>query len=119
MAISPQDPIATEFLEKALIENASSETLFQSAVRTPDGEIVIQDDEDVDLALHERMLRSRLKAKAGSGGLRYGGDGGEGNSRSSRRTATGNIGERRRLGDVTSNYQEVGGESMEVSDEDL
>lgn len=65
------------------------------------------------------MLRSKLKAKAASGGLRYGADGGEGSSRSSRRAAAATTGERRRLGDVTGNYQEVGGENMEVSDEDL
>lgn len=65
------------------------------------------------------MLRSKLKAKAASGGLRYSVDGGEGSSRSSRRAAAATTGERRRLGDVTSNYQEVGGENMEVSDEDL
>lgn len=65
------------------------------------------------------MLRSKLKSKAASGGLRYSVDGGEGSSRGGRRAAVGTAGERRRLGDVTSNYQEVGEENMELSDEDL
>ncbi|RPB12559.1 TPR-like protein [Morchella conica CCBAS932] len=119
LAISPQDPIATELLEKALKENANTDALFQATLLA-DGEIVVQDEEDVDFILHERMLRSKLKAKAiaASGGHRYGGDGGESSTRSSRRGGTAS-GERRRLGDVTSNYQEVGGESMDLSDEEL
>jgi anaphase-promoting complex subunit 6 len=119
LAISPQDPIATELLEKALKENANTDALFQATLLA-DGEIVVQDEEDVDFMLHERMLRSKLKAKAvaASGGHRYGGDGGESSTRSSRRGGTAS-GERRRLGDVTSNYQEVGGESMDLSDEEL
>ncbi|KAH0606409.1 uncharacterized protein H6S33_004070 [Morchella sextelata] len=96
LAISPQDPIATELLEKALKENANTDALFQATLLA-DGEIVVQ---------------------AASGGHRYGGDGGESSTRSSRRGGTAS-GERRRLGDVTSNYQEVGGESMDLSDEEL
>jgi anaphase-promoting complex subunit 6 len=119
LAISPQDPIATELLEKALKENANTDALFQATLLA-DGEIVVQGEEDVDFMLHERMLRSKLKSKAvaASGGHRYGGDGGESSTRSSRRGGTAS-GERRRLGDVTSNYQEVGGESMDLSDEEL
>ncbi|KAG0133792.1 hypothetical protein HOY82DRAFT_482322 [Tuber indicum] len=120
LAVSPQDPIATELLEKALQENSSSNLLFQSSVMSADGEIIIQDDEEV-----EAIINQRLKGKSKSR-QRYGNDG-ESSSRALRTTSrsagrsaatagdAGGGGGRRRLGDVTSNYQE----GMEISDDDL
>lgn len=62
LAISPQDPIAAELLEKALKESAGrsdSLGLFRPIVMGEDvGEIIVQSEEEVD-----RVLEKRAKAK--------------------------------------------------------
>jgi len=85
-----------------------------------DGEIIIQDDEEVDAIISQR-LKGKSKSRQ-----RHGNDGESSGralrttNRSAGRSAptagdAGGGGGRRRLGDVTSNYQE----GMEISDDDL
>jgi len=52
LAISPQDPIASELLEQALQQ--SSEVTFNPIVLATNGGISIQDDDDVDAIIENR-----------------------------------------------------------------
>ncbi|KAI5780934.1 hypothetical protein EDC01DRAFT_694941 [Geopyxis carbonaria] len=93
LAISPQDPIATDLLEKALKENSEKQDVFT----TDDGTI---GPENIDELIHQRQHRAhhpRAAIPRGHG-----------------RTNSGvRVGRRTRLGDVT---REFGG--MDVSDDD-
>lgn len=102
LSISPQDPVATELLEKALVENADKDTIFTTAIQNRNGKIIIQDSSDVDEIVKQR-LRAATKRPGGGSGKVYG------ESSSSRTPAV----TRRRLGDVTRDF---GG--MDVSDDD-
>lgn len=88
LAISPQDPIAAELLEKALKESANrSERLgmFNPVVMGKDlGEVLVQGDEEVEKAMGERILRSKLRTRGVAGGT-FGLDGsGKGKGRERR-----------------------------------
>ncbi|KAL7275009.1 anaphase-promoting complex subunit Cut9 [Rhizina undulata] len=65
LAIWPQDPIATELLEKALQECAAAPDLFDASIMTPDGDVLVHNEEDVDLMIHEQALKSRKKPVQG------------------------------------------------------
>jgi hypothetical protein len=94
--------VATELLEKALVENADKDTIFTTAIQNRNGKIIIQDSSDVDEIVKQR-LRAATKRPGGGSGKVYG------ESSSSRTPAV----TRRRLGDVTRDF---GG--MDVSDDD-
>jgi anaphase-promoting complex subunit 6 len=114
LAISPQDPIATELLERALEENSSSPHLFRSSVMTALGEIVVQDDEQVDCHVEQRVAAASSASASSSSSSALAVAARNGKQKGRARPPP----PRRRLGDVTSNYREAT-EEMEVSDEDL
>lgn len=99
--MSPQDPVATELLEKALRENADKDNIFISTMLNSDGEIVTQDDVEVDAMIYQRQSSRR----SGTRGAVT-----QASASSSRAQPPVS---RKRLGDVTRDF---GG--MEVSDED-
>ena len=100
--MSPQDPVATELLEKALRENADKDSIFTTAMLNSDGEIVTQDDVEVDNIIQQRQSSKR------SGGTRAAGTPAVASSSRAPPKVS-----RRKVGDVTRDF---GG--MEVSDDD-
>ncbi|KAI5792814.1 hypothetical protein FPQ18DRAFT_258865 [Pyronema domesticum] len=103
LAISPQDPVATELLEKALAENADKDSIFTTTMLNTDGTLITQDSDDVDAIIRSHQREQRSKRSGGS----------TSRPQSSHQAPRAPAAPRRRLADVTRDY---GG--MEVSDED-
>lgn len=108
--MSPQDPIATELLEKALRENAEKDAVFTTAVVNDHGDIMSQDSEDVEQLIkhhqHTTAAARRNRANAGHPSRQQRHANEEGRAPPPGMN-------RRRLGDVT---REFGG--MDVSDDE-
>lgn len=67
LAINPQDPIATELLEKALEENASRDGMFTTQTLSPDGQVVTTDSDDVDAIIRQRQWQLGKRAEESHG----------------------------------------------------
>ncbi|KAA8894469.1 hypothetical protein FN846DRAFT_973860 [Sphaerosporella brunnea] len=61
LAISPQDPVATELLEKALKKNVESDAIFTTSMAGPNNSIISQDDSDVEEIIRQRQRGSSSK----------------------------------------------------------
>ncbi|KAI5799300.1 hypothetical protein DFH27DRAFT_514915 [Peziza echinospora] len=140
LAISPQDPIATEILEKALKENADGAGgggggPFRTSAIGDDGEIVVWDERDIDEIIDQRIRveSSSGGVGGGAGGAAAAGGGGGGRAGSAtnrtpgsalrRSTRTHGIGpavnERRGTFGETGGFLGEGDSLMEFSDEEL